>query len=321
MSENAASSALPKIDSGFSSAFIALVFGAIAMGASPIFVRFAASEVSPFASAFWRVALALPVLYGWMCFEDKRQPQHPNQKKYFSKFPVLAGLAFTGDLFFWHLSILNTSVANATFFATFTPVYIIAITFFVFKQAISRSALIGVLFCLSGGAVLVSKTMSVNPESLKGDVFGLITALFFSLYFLSIGFARQRGESPARITFMQTTVTAIALFLIALIHSVLTGQGFFPSSRQGVLSLIGLALVSQVAGQGLLTISLGRLPTVFSSLIIFLEAIAAALLGWLFLDEMISLAQCIGGLFILIGIWIARPPQEKSHLATEKQQE
>ena len=41
----------------------ALVLGAFAMGASVLFVRFA--DVGPFASAFWRAALALPFLAAW----------------------------------------------------------------------------------------------------------------------------------------------------------------------------------------------------------------------------------------------------------------
>ena len=42
----------------------ALVLGAIAMGASVLFVRWA--DVGPYASAFWRVFLALPFLWVWM---------------------------------------------------------------------------------------------------------------------------------------------------------------------------------------------------------------------------------------------------------------
>ena len=41
----------------------ALVLGAMAMGVSPIFVRLA--DVGPFASAFWRVGGALPILFAW----------------------------------------------------------------------------------------------------------------------------------------------------------------------------------------------------------------------------------------------------------------
>lgn len=291
---------------GFATAFIALVIGAIGMGASPIFVRFAASDVGPFSSAFWRVALALPFLYGWMSMQEK-QFTHYQAKRKLSKFSILAGVAFTGDLFFWHLSILNTSIANATFFATLTPVFVMLFTYFFLRKVIQRLVLVGMTCCLIGGGVLIGGTVSVAPQYLKGDFFGLVTALFFSFYFLSVGVARQEGISPARITFIQTFVTATCLFFIAMIHSFLTGVDFFPKTTEGLMALLGLALVSQVIGQGLLVVSLGVLPTVFTSLVIFLEIVVAAILGWLILNEKIYLAQYIGGGCILVGIWIARP--------------
>jgi len=42
----------------------ALLLGAVGIAFSPIFVRI--SEIGPTATAFWRVALALPVLALWM---------------------------------------------------------------------------------------------------------------------------------------------------------------------------------------------------------------------------------------------------------------
>ena len=42
-------------------AFAALLAGAVAIAFAPIFVRLA--DVSPAASAFWRVALATPILW------------------------------------------------------------------------------------------------------------------------------------------------------------------------------------------------------------------------------------------------------------------
>src|ERR1041384_4667489 len=50
-------------------AFVALVLGAVAMGASVLFVRWA--DVGPYASAFWRVFLALPFLWAWMRLDTR----------------------------------------------------------------------------------------------------------------------------------------------------------------------------------------------------------------------------------------------------------
>jgi drug/metabolite transporter (DMT)-like permease len=68
-----------------------------------------------------------------------------------------------------------------------------------------------------------------------------------------------------------------------------------------------MAWVSHAGGQGLLAYALGHLSAAFSSLVIFLEALAAALFGFLFFGETLGVLEMIGGAGILVGIWIARP--------------
>ncbi len=61
-------------------AFVALLAGAIAMGVSPAFVRHA--DVGPFASAFWRATLALPLLAVWARLERPRgAPAHAGPRR------------------------------------------------------------------------------------------------------------------------------------------------------------------------------------------------------------------------------------------------
>ena len=57
----------------------------------------------------------------------------------------------------------------------------------------------------------------------------------------------------------------------------------------------------------LVAVALGTLPATFSSLVIFLEAIAGATFGWLLLNEPLGSVQLLGGVLILVGIWVARP--------------
>jgi drug/metabolite transporter (DMT)-like permease len=54
-------------------------------------------------------------------------------------------------------------------------------------------------------------------------------------------------------------------------------------------------------------IALGTLPATFSALVIFIEAIAAAAFGWAILGEALGPVQVLGGILILVGIWVARP--------------
>ena len=276
--------------------FVALVAGAVAMGASPIFVRLA--DVGPFASAFWRVALALPLLYGWLRLSERREK--PGQR--FSKAAMLAGLAFSGDLFFWHLSIVHTSVANATFFATTAPIWVVLFGWLLFGQRAPLGVLAGLCLCLVGGAALLAQSFEIRPAGAVGDAFGVATGVFFGLYFLAVQAARKKA-SAARLTFEATLITTGILFVVAFVAE----PTLVPRSAGGLAALLAMAWISHCGGQGLLSIALGRLPAAFSSLVIFLEAIAAALFGYLVLGEPVSAVQALGGLAILIGIFVARP--------------
>ncbi len=135
-----------------------------------------------------------------------------------------------------------------------------------------------------------------------GDLYGLATGVFFGLYFLAVQAAR-RAASAARVTFQATLITAALLLIIALSLE----HRFLPRTPRGAAALVALAWVSHAGGQGLLTVALGRLPAAFSSLVIFLEAIAAAFFAWILLQEPVSLMQAAGGFTILAGIYVARP--------------
>src|SRR4051794_8676305 len=154
-------------------AFAALVFGAVAMGASVLFVRWA--DVGPYASAFWRVFLALPFLWLWMRLETRSGAARP---------PIdgavfLAGLLFTGDLFFWHLAILGTTVANATFLSTTAPIWVALGAWLVLSEQVGARTLAGLALCIMGGFALVGESYSLMPQRLIGDLYGLATAMFF----------------------------------------------------------------------------------------------------------------------------------------------
>jgi drug/metabolite transporter (DMT)-like permease len=284
-------------------AFAALLGGALAMGVSPILVRLC--DVGPFASAFYRVFLALPLLYAWMRTEEARAAV-PDRLPRFTGPVIATGLLFAGDLIFWHLAILNTTVANATFFATTAPVWVVVFGWLLYRKRVGWSAIAGLGLCLLGGIALIGQSFAIAPERLLGDALAEITAIFFGAYFIAVEKARALHRA-ARATFYMTVLAAAILAAAALGATWLLGDRFLPADLRGWVVLLALGWVSHVGGQGLLAVALGSLPAMFSSLVIFLESLAAALLGWLVLSEVVTPLQAVGGLVILAGIWVARP--------------
>jgi drug/metabolite transporter (DMT)-like permease len=279
-------------------AFAALVAGAVGMGASGIFVRLA--DVGPQASAFWRVLLALPFLWAWARLERRSTRQPRGNVRVLPV--VLAGVFFAGDLFFWHLAILGTTMANATFLATTAPIWVALGAWLTVGERTGARMLAGLALCIGGGVALLGQSYGFAPQRLSGDAYGLVTAVFFGAYVLAVRTARA-DIGAARLSFWSTAVTTVCLLVIALIMEPV----LLPHSWSGALALLALALISQVGGQGLLAVALGTLPATFSSLVIFVEAIAAAAFGWLLFGEALGVVQVLGGMLILIGIWTARP--------------
>lgn len=278
-------------------ASLCLVLAAVAMGASPVFVRLA--DVGPYASAFWRTALALPLLWMWARIEGRGERA---ARPAFTGPILLAGLFFTGDLFFWHLAILKTTVANASFLATTAPVWVALGAWLLRTETIGARTLVGLALCTFGGVALVGQSYGFAPERLAGDLCGVVTAAFFGCYVLAVRAARAH-DGAGRVLFLSTAITAACLFCIAFVLE----PRLLPQSTGGLTALVALAVISQVGGQGLAAVALGTLPATFSSLVIFLEAIAAATFGWMLFGEALGLLQVLGGALILAGIWVARP--------------
>ena len=278
------------------SVLIALLAGATFIALSPIWVR--VSEVGPTASAFWRVALAIPLLWPvYLAFSRNAFPSG-NARKHL--LPV-AGLAFAGDLAFWHWSIQLTSVANSTLLANLASIFVTLAAWLLWRQRPTAMFLAGLASALAGVGLLVRASLEFSPTALVGDGLGVVTAMFYAWYLLSVKAIRDGGASTLYLMAVTTTITALILLPVAIA----SGEALFPETGAGWLKLLGLAWVSHSAGQGLIAYALAHLPAAFSSVGLLSQPVMAALFAWLLLAEPLSSLQIIGGLIVLGGIYLA----------------
>ena len=62
---------------------------------------------------------------------------------------------------------------------------------------------------------------------------------------------------------------------------------------------------SQTIAQGMITYGISKISAHLSSLVLLIQALAAALYGWLLLSESILPFQAIGGFIVLVAIYLA----------------
>lgn len=283
-------------------ALVALIAGAIGISFSPIFVRL--SELGPTATAFHRVFLAAPLLWAFLACSDHRAPAPPAHSKLERRevwLLIAAGVAFAGDLGFWHWSVQLTSVANSTLLANLTPIFVTLAAWLLFGETISGLFLIGLVLALAGTAIMVRASFALDSAHVWGDVLGIVTALFYAFYLLVVKWLRE-SLSTLRIMAWSTAITAICLLPIAIV----AGNDLIAVTWFGWAVLIGVAWFSHIGGQGLVAFALAHLPASFSSVALLVQPVAATCLAWIILDEALGALQALGGAVVILGLAVAR---------------
>ena len=274
---------------------MALLAGAAAIGASALFVK--VSETGPVATAFWRVALALPVLWAWSVIASRGS--HVAGFAAERRLIVAAGLFFAGDLALWHWSIMLTSVANATLLANLAPIFVALAVWLFYGKRPTALFVVGLAIALAGVSVLLGGDFRAGGGALLGDLLGVATAMFYAAYQFTVTRARSRAATSV-IMAWSGLVTAVVLLPLALA----SGEQLLPHSATGWAKLVGLALISQAAGQSLIAYAMAHLPGTFSSVGLLTQPVIAAALAWVLLGETLGWVEIAGAIVVLAGIRI-----------------
>ncbi len=173
------------------------------------------TDIPPIALAFWRWAIASLLVLG---------PSLPHMRRDWSTIkrhvPILLVLSGTGVAAFNTLvytGLQFTVAVNAFLMQTMMPVFIVLMSFVLFRERIGKWPLVGVLGCLLGavtiivqGDVRVIRTLALNP----GDLLIFLAVISYAAYTVLL---RQRPPlhplSFLAVTFITGTVMLLPIYL------------------------------------------------------------------------------------------------------------
>ena len=167
-------------------AIVAVVCANIALAFGPWFVRMA--DTGPVAAAFWRIALALPVLLLMAGWSDRRALL-PTRALLVPL--LIGGVAFAIDLGSWHIGIRRTTMANATLFGN-SAILIYPLYGFIAARAWpSRTQGVALLLAAIGAGLLMGRSYQLDPRNLAGDLLCILAGVLYTVYIVLM--ARVRG--------------------------------------------------------------------------------------------------------------------------------
>jgi drug/metabolite transporter (DMT)-like permease len=277
---------------------LGVLLGAVTIAFSGILFR--KSHVSPTTGAFFRCFWALPFLWPLAIWEDRRIGARPWTLR---RAAWIGGVFFAADLVLWHYSIEYVGAGLATVLGNTQVVLVGLLAWVIFRERPTRNSLLAIPVAMLGivliSGVLESGAYGSNPR--LGAIYGLLTGVAYSGFLLALRWGSGERGRVAGPLYDATLASAICVVPIGLV----IGNLDFTPGLEAQGWLITLALSSQVLGWLLITVSLGRLPTALTSVLLTLQPLLAVIFAALIVDERPSPLQLVGAAAILSGLLIA----------------
>ena len=280
-----------------------LSIAVIALAFSPIFTKFAETELSPASIIFNRLWIATAIVACWQLVNAPVEPA--STKATSSRREVIllfsASLCATISALLWAMSFTHTSVASSTVLRSLTPLFISLGAWLILKQNFDRQFIVGMTLSIIGATAIGWDDLQLGTDLLIGDGIALLSAALHGANLLIVGYLRDRGCATDKVLFWRCGCGV--LIILPIIY--LTGDRLLPTSISAWSSVVALAVVCQTFGQGLLVYSLKQFSSSFVGVFALLKPLITALLAWAIFSEEISLINGVALILILTGIYLA----------------
>jgi drug/metabolite transporter (DMT)-like permease len=218
---------------------------------------------------------------------------------------LLAGLVLFGGASFQQVALVYTTAGNAGFI-TGLYVVLVPILGLALGHRTHAGTWLGALFAAVGLYFLsVTAELTLSP----GDLLVLVGACFWAGHVLLIGWLSPR-QDPLRLAFVQFAVCSLLSLAVSAAIEVNTLAGYraatLPILYGGLLS-VGIAYTLQVVAQR-------EAKPAHAAILMSLEAVFAALGGWLVLGETLSPRGLFGCALMFAGMLASQlwrlPPRD-----------
>ncbi len=286
--------------------YIALATGIICLSFSAMFGKWA-NAPGP-VIGFYRIGLATVILLP--VFLYRRRKYGVKFPRAILVFPILGGLFTAFDHGTWNSSLRFTSAANATLLGNTAPLWVALISWLVFRQRLRGLFWLGLAFVLGGAVTVLGSDFVRHPTIGVGDLLATAAGVFYAGYFVVTERGRQKLDTLSYV-WLVDLVAAFTLLLITL--GLKMPLGGYPV--QSYLAFLGAAVISQVGGYLSIGYALGHLPASVVSPTLIGQPVVTAILAIPLLGEGLRTEQWLGGLVVLVGIYLVHRSREGSKVA------
>jgi drug/metabolite transporter (DMT)-like permease len=217
------------------------------------------------------------------------------------KFTLFTSFLYAGTLSAFVYANKNTTAANAIFLQYTAPIYILVFSPFILKEKFRVSDLFTVAICLAGMTLFFFESPGAGiptaPNIFLGNIAGLVSGVFFGLYFIFLRHPRSLAKNPALSVFYGNII--IVLLMLPLIWKDPPSQ--ITLSDAGAILFLGVFQI----GVSYMLFTHGVAAGVRSmdaSIIGFIEPLFNPVWVFIFVKERPSNWALLGGVIIIAAV-------------------
>ena len=273
------------------------------MASNLVVARGGVEHVPPISLAFWRwsTVFFLLILFNYKIFNKKKILLKEYKELFFlglmgcgvcGAFPFIAGQ--------------TTTIINMGIIYTSSPIFIILLSYFLFKEKMNLFKLIGLFACLFGVLIIIIKGEYLSLISLKftkGDLWMLGASIGWALY--SIFLFNWKSSLNVFERF-----TAISFFgAISLLPFYILEQNFVVSTIFDMKFLFWIffaAISPGIIAFILYTYTQKYLGATTTGFTLYLFTVYGAFYGILFFGETLELFHLYGTFLVFLGVYLVR---------------
>ena len=273
------------------------------MASNLVMARGGVEHVPPISLAFWRwsTVFFLLILFNYKIFNKKRILLKEYKELFFlglmgcgvcGAFPFIAGQ--------------TTTIINMGIIYTSSPIFIILLSYFLFKEKMNLFKLIGLFTCLVGVLIIIIKGDYLSLISLKftkGDLWMLGASVGWALY--SIFLFNWKSSLNVFERF-----TAISFFgALSLLPFYIFEQNFVSSTIFDMKFLFWIffaAISPGIIAFILYTYTQKYLGATTTGFTLYLFTVYGAFYGILFFGETLELFHLYGTFLVFLGVYLVR---------------
>lgn len=206
----------------------------------------------------------------------------------------------------------------AALISTLSPLSVLIINLSLGNEKPSLKIITGILLGISGMYLIYQNNIAdlFNPEYRLG-----IGAILIAVTMWASGtvYTKRSAAHPGNIMVNLCVQMLFAGFLLVIMQLLINPVGAWQNwSERSLLAVIYLAIFGSVVGYASYNYALSKLPSTRVSVITYINVVVALFLGWLILDEKVTLRVIFAAGLIIGGVIVANL-RRRSALTTDKE--